>query len=570
MTDALFDIDADGGNQGFTVVAGQTFKLKLRANPAIGVQSVRFQVWDPSASVPTGTIADNPPKASPGAPLLNLDNGTVQGQSVLATTPTSEVDMPIPGGTTHAWLVRCVVNNGVSPNPRNGIPQVDPSLIHERLISVDKGSGRRDIVATETTQDNDDGWALVFQALTNAASGGSLQDAYDAGAAIIAASTTPVSITTDANTFSALTLDTAATGGSPTLTVANGGNTLLQLGAGTGFNLDLTAAGVSGLSFSAVVNGAGSATLDASSGTGQAKLLAGSGGLVVRDASGTQTNLQVLTTDGTLASWQDAAGGSLQAAYDAGAAIVAASPTPVSITTDANTFSALNLDTAATGGAPTLTIANGGNTFLQLGAGTGFTLDLTSAGVSGVGFSATVDGAANIILDGSGGTGDVDILSGSGGLSLKVLAVEFLSAFVGGIDLGTSAVSAIGAGVEGQRTQLNATQSASGAVADAATLTVQSAIIPVSETHYFRVSIATRTAGVIDRGVFIVRASRQAATALVVENIETIEGFVGSYSLTAPITGGGSDQVTLTFTNSTGTATDNSHMIISEDQENTP
>ena len=89
-------------------------------------------------------------------------------------------------------------------------------------------------------------------------------------------------------------------------------------------------------------------------------------------------------------------------------------------------------------------------------------------------------------------------------------------------------ITTVALGVEGEINQLSSTLSTTGAVLAAATLTIQSAVIAVGETHRFRVSVATRTSGVIDRGTFIVTASRQAATALAIESTEEISGFVDS------------------------------------------
>lgn len=166
MTLPLFDINSDGQDAGFPASAGDAITLQLRASPAPGVRSVTFQVWDPTALDPSGTILDNPPKASPEAETLVLDNGIGQtGQAVKAATPTSPVTVTLPNPSTSAWIVRCVLNNGM--RSINGTQVFDPSLIHERMVYIDLGGGRRNIVATETTQAGPDGWATAFKALND-------------------------------------------------------------------------------------------------------------------------------------------------------------------------------------------------------------------------------------------------------------------------------------------------------------------------------------------------------------------------------------------------------------------
>jgi len=54
---ALFDIDADGLDQGVDVVNGATITLTLRQSPPIGIRSVVYQVFDAAAFDPGPILA---------------------------------------------------------------------------------------------------------------------------------------------------------------------------------------------------------------------------------------------------------------------------------------------------------------------------------------------------------------------------------------------------------------------------------------------------------------------------------------------------------------------------------
>ncbi len=162
MTNALFDINGDGNDQGFTGSNGQAVAFKLRDDPAPGVTSVLFQVFDPGLFDAGLGIAANPPRSSCDAPTIVLDNGAGStGQAVKTTAPTGTVTSAFPASGAHSYIVRCVVNGGQSVGP-NGKLGPDATLIHERIITVPNLLGTRKPITTETNQFEDDGWGQVM------------------------------------------------------------------------------------------------------------------------------------------------------------------------------------------------------------------------------------------------------------------------------------------------------------------------------------------------------------------------------------------------------------------------
>ena len=162
MTNALFDINGDGNDQGFTGSNGQAVAFKLRDDPAPGVTSVLYQVFDPGLFDAALGIAANPPRSSCDAPTIVLDNGAGStGQAVKTTAPTGTVTSVFPASGAHSYIVRCVVNGGQSVGP-NGKLGPDATLIHERIIAVPNPLGTRKPITTETNQFEDDGWGQVM------------------------------------------------------------------------------------------------------------------------------------------------------------------------------------------------------------------------------------------------------------------------------------------------------------------------------------------------------------------------------------------------------------------------
>ena len=160
---ALFDIDADGVDQGFIVSPPGPITMTLRLNPPTGVQRVQYQVFDPGLFDPNLGIAANPPRASDGAPVLVLDNGTTTGQIVQVPTPNAPATIDFTGiSGSHSWLLRCIVNGGVELV--NGVFVPSRDRVHERIIAVPGVSLIRDGIATETTQFEDDGWMPILNA----------------------------------------------------------------------------------------------------------------------------------------------------------------------------------------------------------------------------------------------------------------------------------------------------------------------------------------------------------------------------------------------------------------------
>jgi hypothetical protein len=156
MADAKFTINADTSNQGFDATVAQVLSLRLKTLPVSGVSSVSFQVWDPTAFEASLGPDRNPPRASKGAPLLTLV-GSTSGRNVSPGAVDGTVSVTMPGTDGHSWIVRCVVNGGM--RTLNGRSVFDATLVHERMIVIRDTDGNRPVIATETTQYEDDGWA---------------------------------------------------------------------------------------------------------------------------------------------------------------------------------------------------------------------------------------------------------------------------------------------------------------------------------------------------------------------------------------------------------------------------
>lgn len=157
MASALFDINADGGDQGYEADNGEVLTLRLRQQPPIGVTTVAFQVFDPAGFNPVAGIAANPPRASKGAPTLTIV-GATSGQLVSPASTDGSVTITMPLSGAHSWIVRCIVNGGTRTLP-NGVTVADPTLIHERGVYIKTGEQTRKVVCTELRQFSDGGWA---------------------------------------------------------------------------------------------------------------------------------------------------------------------------------------------------------------------------------------------------------------------------------------------------------------------------------------------------------------------------------------------------------------------------
>lgn len=169
MVDALFDINADGGNQGFDAAASQVLTFQLRTRPS-SAGSVRFQVWDAAGFDPKKDAVTNPPRKSKGAPDLSLV-GASTGRSVSPSGGVNgTVSVTMPSTRGWGWLVRCVVDGGQTQLP-DGRVVIDPTKIHQRMIVIRDTNGARPIIATETTEYEDDGWAGAFLSLTTGTPG---------------------------------------------------------------------------------------------------------------------------------------------------------------------------------------------------------------------------------------------------------------------------------------------------------------------------------------------------------------------------------------------------------------
>lgn len=163
MATAKFSINADTADQGFDADVDDVLLLRLKPLPVAGVSTVLYQVFAPDAFSYELGIARNPPRASPGAPVLSLVGATT-GQSVSPVAVDGTVSVTLPHTGSYSWIVRCIVNGGMVALP-DGRTVVDPTLVHERMISIRDANGLRAVVPTETTQYSDDGWVGAFEEL---------------------------------------------------------------------------------------------------------------------------------------------------------------------------------------------------------------------------------------------------------------------------------------------------------------------------------------------------------------------------------------------------------------------
>lgn len=164
MTDALFRVDEDSGDQGFDAVNGQVLTFTLKTLPLSGVRTWELQAYDADSFVPTSRIDRNPPRQSTGAPELVLV-GATSGQRVSpAAGPSGQITCELPASGSHSWILRSIINGGQRLMP-GGQTVDDASLIHERLIAIRDDNGARKIVPTETTQYSDDGWTDAVNAV---------------------------------------------------------------------------------------------------------------------------------------------------------------------------------------------------------------------------------------------------------------------------------------------------------------------------------------------------------------------------------------------------------------------
>lgn len=140
-------------DRGYDAVHEETLAFRLEASASL-VRSFAIQVY--SASVPDS------PLASSGAPQLTLV-GATSGQSVLAVNPAADITTEMPETGVHFWLVRCLVDGGKDADGND-----DPNRVFERGIAILTGSGLRKMVASESTQYEEAGWAEVVNRIVAA------------------------------------------------------------------------------------------------------------------------------------------------------------------------------------------------------------------------------------------------------------------------------------------------------------------------------------------------------------------------------------------------------------------
>lgn len=188
MNLAIFDFDADGGDHGFEGTGGQTYALKLRANPPDGVRTVRWDVWDLDSYVEGASALQNPPRQAGTTTELVLDNGVTTGQRVSALTPSDEVDITLPSETGVAWIVRCVVNNATLVDAA-GRTRLVPEWVYQRMVYIPDGNGLRPIVQGELREGSSGGWVEPFNAALAliGGGGGAVSSVFGRTGAVVAA-----------------------------------------------------------------------------------------------------------------------------------------------------------------------------------------------------------------------------------------------------------------------------------------------------------------------------------------------------------------------------------------------
>lgn len=175
MADAFFQFSRDGGatwdsgDQGFDAQPSDAILVRLKNRPSTAGQ-VRFQVWDPAGFDRTRDVITNPPRQSKGAPLLTLV-GATSGSSVSPSSVDGTVQFALSATRFVSYIIRCVIDGGGYTTLPNGRVVVDPTKFHQRMIVVRDANNLRPIVASETTEYEDDGWAAAFASLTRGPTG---------------------------------------------------------------------------------------------------------------------------------------------------------------------------------------------------------------------------------------------------------------------------------------------------------------------------------------------------------------------------------------------------------------
>lgn len=181
MADALFTINGDTSDHGFDATSGLLVTLQLKTLPPSGVNTVRFQVFDADDFDADQNPIQNPPAKAKDSVELELDNGTEQGTSIAPLTVDGEVTIQLPVSTYDAWIVRCIVNGGMSTLD-DGRVAFDRTLVHERMIVIRDADGFRPVVVTETSQyDAVHGWAPEVKPGAGVPSSDEIPDGSTAG-----------------------------------------------------------------------------------------------------------------------------------------------------------------------------------------------------------------------------------------------------------------------------------------------------------------------------------------------------------------------------------------------------
>lgn len=224
MPSAQFSINADSTNQGFDGSDGLAMTFALRSSQGVGRWVL--QVFDAAAFDPAQPIEANPPRQSPGATELVLDNGSGgTGQLVTAASVVSNITSTLPSGEVSAWIVRSIVNNGVTPSGR-----ADPALIAERIIIIPDADNLRAVPPTERTQYHDDGWT---EALARILSGGGGSPSTPVSTTILTADGTMTVAPAGAN-FELYVTGAGSSGGTPSSEFTANDSTLVPGGGGGG------------------------------------------------------------------------------------------------------------------------------------------------------------------------------------------------------------------------------------------------------------------------------------------------------------------------------------------------
>lgn len=423
--------------------------------------------------------------------------------------------------------------------------------LYEVIQQVESGvAGATDFVSLTDTPASYAGSALLFArvnagetALEFVAASSSLQDAYDGGNTIGTASGVPIVLSGNATGSSGPTLLIRSLEATNDIFIAVGvgsSGDLMTVGTVSGFVVDLTL----GDSVNKPI------TLS-TGGTGLFSIVA-AGGLSINDGTDVGTSTQVLTSNGTLATWGDAAsaaGSSTQVQFNTGGAFAASSDFTFDGSELALGVSAIRL--AGLSATPALVMKS----------------QATNQGAQVI-FQESTGGASRFFMSYLETSNEIEFQASSATSMLWKFDGDIPMLMKSGLlDLGGSTIATTVIGVAGQRKQLNDTKTSNAAVTAASTLDLVLPEVTVSKTEIYNVKVKTLTGTTYDyyRGTIIVQRD---GTSTLINRTVPVSGFLNpDFVISAEVA---SDIITITFENNSGTDTDDTTITASIESEDIP